>query len=67
MIQMSGAMMEGLLSTWPAGELNVWCYSSFLLENVDHIMPKTLYEVRNFNSLTSFSVIHMYSLILAVP
>ena len=27
MIQMSGTMMDRLLSTGPAGELNVWCYS----------------------------------------
>ena len=42
MIQMSGAMMDRLLSTGPAGELNVWCYS-FL--SPGHIMPKILYEV----------------------
>ena len=35
--------MDRLLSTGPAGELNVWCYIvSFLLENVGHIMPKIL-------------------------
>ena len=27
MIQMSVTMVDGLLSTRPAGELNVWCYS----------------------------------------
>ena len=46
MIQMSETRLDGLLSTWPAGELNVWCYIvSFLLENVGHIMPKISYEV----------------------
>ena len=71
MIQMSGTIMDGLLSTRPAGELNVWCCcSSFLQENVGHIMPKTLYEVPNFNSLTSlhsFSVMCKQGLIPAVP
>ena len=27
MIHVSGTMMDRLLSTGPAGELNVWCYS----------------------------------------
>ena len=30
MIQMSGTIVDGLLSTGPASELNVQCYCSFL-------------------------------------
>ena len=39
MIQMSGTMMDGLLSTWPASEYNITCVCCSGKSGIIHIIP----------------------------
>ena len=59
MIQMSGTMMDTLLSTGPAGELNVWCYS--------FLSTGERWSHNAEGILISFNVMYKQGLIPAVP